>query len=82
MQTDGISINIKRKNNEEKIFRFNHVMNPGDQKELYERCNHLVEGVFDGHNATFLAYGQTGTGKTYTVFGNEKQEQGYFNLSV
>jgi hypothetical protein len=42
----------------------------------------LVEAVFEGFNATFLAYGQTGTGKTHTVFGNEKQELGYFNLAV
>ena len=46
MQADSGSINIRRKKNEEKIFRFNHVMNPGDQKELYERCSHLVDSVF------------------------------------
>ena len=27
----------------------------------------LVSQVFDGFNATILAYGQTGTGKTYTL---------------
>lgn len=48
-------------------------MDPGDQKEVYEKSSHLVESVFEGHNATFLAYGQTGTGKTHTVFGNERQ---------
>ena len=27
----------------------------------------LVEGCFEGYNATVLAYGQTGSGKTYTM---------------
>ena len=27
----------------------------------------LVDGCFDGYNATVLAYGQTGSGKTYTM---------------
>jgi Cdc6-like AAA superfamily ATPase len=30
-----------------------------------------VEAIFDGYNSTFLAYGQTGTGKTHTVFGSD-----------
>jgi kinesin family member 5 len=58
------------------------VYNPGEQKELYERSAHLVESVFEGYNATFLAYGQTGTGKTHTVFGSEGIESGYFYSSV
>ena len=27
----------------------------------------LVQGIFNGYNATVLAYGQTGSGKTYTM---------------
>lgn len=30
----------------------------------------LVEQVFDGYNGTIFAYGQTGTGKTFTMTGN------------
>ncbi|GIQ91866.1 kinesin-like protein, partial [Kipferlia bialata] len=30
-----------------------------------------VLDVLDGFNATIMAYGQTGTGKTFTVFGPE-----------
>ena len=26
----------------------------------------------EGYNSTFLAYGQTGTGKTHTVFGSKQ----------
>ena len=27
----------------------------------------LLQGLFEGYNATILAYGQTGSGKTYTM---------------
>ena len=29
----------------------------------------MVDDVIEGFNGTVLAYGQTGTGKTYTVYG-------------
>ncbi|XP_022856590.1 kinesin-like protein KIN-4A, partial [Olea europaea var. sylvestris] len=35
---------------------------------MYEECvSPLVDGLFQGYNATVLAYGQTGSGKTYTM---------------
>ncbi|GER40195.1 kinesin-like protein [Striga asiatica] len=35
---------------------------------MYEDCvAPLVDGLFQGYNATVLAYGQTGSGKTYTM---------------
>uniref|UniRef100_A0A1I7WYE6 Kinesin-like protein n=1 Tax=Heterorhabditis bacteriophora TaxID=37862 RepID=A0A1I7WYE6_HETBA len=38
------------------------------QITVYESCiEKLVEGLFDGFNATVLAYGQTGSGKTHTM---------------
>lgn len=30
-------------------------------------CNFLLQSVLDGYNGTVMAYGQTGTGKTYTL---------------
>lgn len=30
-------------------------------------CNFLFQSVLDGYNGTIMAYGQTGTGKTYTL---------------
>jgi kinesin family member 3A len=30
----------------------------------------IVDKVLEGYNGTILAYGQTGTGKTYTMVGN------------
>ncbi|XP_075218929.1 kinesin-like protein KIF3B [Lycorma delicatula] len=42
------------------------------QEELYEESvQPLVSSVLDGFNATVFAYGQTGTGKTYTMEGSK-----------
>ncbi|XP_024900403.1 kinesin-like protein KIF21B isoform X4 [Pteropus alecto] len=38
------------------------------QEQVYATCvSKLIEGCFEGYNATVLAYGQTGAGKTYTM---------------
>ncbi|XP_028399577.1 kinesin-II 95 kDa subunit-like [Dendronephthya gigantea] len=40
------------------------------QRDLYEESfRSLVESVLGGYNGTIFAYGQTGTGKTYTMEG-------------
>uniref|UniRef100_A0AC35ER87 Kinesin-like protein n=1 Tax=Panagrolaimus sp. PS1159 TaxID=55785 RepID=A0AC35ER87_9BILA len=50
-------------------FTFDHVFDCNTpQSSVYTNCvNNLVEGIFDGYNATVLAYGQTGSGKTHTM---------------
>ena len=41
-------------------------------RELVEKVAQPVcEAVLDGYNGTILAYGQTGTGKTYTLFSHD-----------
>ncbi|MBN3298410.1 KI21A protein, partial [Amia calva] len=38
------------------------------QDVIYSNCTEkLIEGCFEGYNATIFAYGQTGSGKTYTM---------------
>ena len=40
------------------------------QRDLYEESfRDLVQAVLDGFNGTIFAYGQTGTGKTFTMQG-------------
>lgn len=34
----------------------------------------LIDEVLAGYNCTVFAYGQTGTGKTFTMVGEEKPE--------
>ncbi|ESL05790.1 kinesin [Trypanosoma rangeli SC58] len=46
------------------------------QCEVYERsAQPAVFSVMQGYNATLMAYGQTGTGKTYTMEGFTSEEQ-------
>ena len=40
---------------------------------LREVARPIIDGVLDGYNGTLFAYGQTGTGKTYTMMGNEER---------
>jgi hypothetical protein len=41
------------------------------QEKLYKQAiAPIVDEVMDGFNCTIFAYGQTGTGKTYTIFGD------------
>ena len=44
----------------DKAFSYDHVLDMDSQQgELYEHCTQkLVEGCFEGYNATVLAYGQ------------------------
>ncbi|XP_070056297.1 kinesin-like protein KIN-4A isoform X4 [Nicotiana tomentosiformis] len=51
-------------------FTFDHVYGStaSPSASMYEECvAPLVDGLFQGYNATVLAYGQTGSGKTYTM---------------
>ncbi|CAF2143992.1 BnaAnng07930D [Brassica napus] len=51
-------------------FTFDHVYGSSGSPstDMYEQCAApLVDGLFQGYNATVLAYGQTGSGKTYTM---------------
>ncbi|CAA0814440.1 Armadillo repeat-containing kinesin-like protein 3 [Striga hermonthica] len=50
-------------------YRFDEVFTESaSQKRVYEAvAKPVVESVMDGYNGTVMAYGQTGTGKTYTL---------------
>ncbi|KAG2443483.1 hypothetical protein HXX76_001836 [Chlamydomonas incerta] len=41
------------------------------QAEVYERVRDCVPLALAGYNSTIFAYGQTGTGKTYTMMGDD-----------
>jgi len=55
-------------------FAFDGVFAPGSQEDIFEDCRDLIQSVADGHNVTIFAYGQTGAGKTYTLYGTPEQE--------
>ncbi|CAN9512352.1 unnamed protein product [Ophioblennius macclurei] len=53
----------------DKAFTYDFVFDvDSEQQRIYQACVHkLIEGCFEGYNATVFAYGQTGSGKTYTM---------------
>uniref|UniRef100_A0A8B9LNX0 Kinesin family member 21B n=1 Tax=Astyanax mexicanus TaxID=7994 RepID=A0A8B9LNX0_ASTMX len=53
----------------DKAFTYDFVFDiDAHQQQIYGSCVHkLIEGCFEGYNATVFAYGQTGSGKTYTM---------------
>ncbi|VDK79791.1 unnamed protein product, partial [Onchocerca ochengi] len=63
--------NPKEPNEPSKVFTFDSVYDPrSKQLDLYdETFRHLVDSVLEGFNGTIFAYGQTGTGKTFTMEG-------------
>ncbi|XP_077518616.1 kinesin-like protein 64D [Amblyomma americanum] len=55
-----------------KMFTFDTVFDTNSkQVEVYNQAARpIVENVLEGYNGTIFAYGQTGTGKTYTMVGD------------
>ncbi|XP_021240309.1 kinesin-like protein KIF21A isoform X5 [Numida meleagris] len=73
----------------DKAFTFDYVFNiDSQQEEIYTQCiEKLIEGCFEGYNATVFAYGQTGAGKTYTMgtgfdVNITEEEQGIISRAV
>ncbi|KAC9683460.1 hypothetical protein E3N88_45405 [Mikania micrantha] len=69
----------------EKTFCFDKVFGPGSkQKDLYDQVvSPIVKDALEGYNWTIFAYGQTGTGKTYTMEGEGgKTKNGEFHEDV
>lgn len=56
-------------------FTFDQVFGPNvSQAQVYnQQCKQIIESVFRGFNATILAYGQTGTGKSFTISGTRAE---------
>ncbi|CAB1444409.1 unnamed protein product [Pleuronectes platessa] len=53
----------------DKAFTYDYVFDMDSQQDaIYTACTEkLIDGCFEGYNATVFAYGQTGSGKTYTM---------------
>ena len=49
------------------------VLPEDNQRDTYAAVGmeQMLDRFLEGYNATFLAYGQTGTGKTHTMFGSQ-----------
>ncbi|KAL7618006.1 hypothetical protein Lser_V15G02141 [Lactuca serriola] len=62
----------------DKLFTFDKVFGPkAQQRSIYDQAIFpIVNEVLEGFNCTVFAYGQTGTGKTYTMEGGMRNKGG------
>ncbi|XP_010476214.1 PREDICTED: kinesin-like protein KIN-UA [Camelina sativa] len=69
LQPELKRLKLRKNNWDTDTFEFDEVLTEyASQKRVYEVvAKPVVEGVLDGYNGTIMAYGQTGTGKTYTL---------------
>ncbi|CAL4920819.1 unnamed protein product [Urochloa decumbens] len=69
LQPESKRLKLKKNNWNCESYRFDEVFSENaSQKRVYEVvAKPVVESVLEGYNGTVMAYGQTGTGKTYTV---------------
>ncbi|XP_031113301.1 kinesin-like protein KIN-UB [Ipomoea triloba] len=69
LQPELKRLKLRKNNWDTDTYEFDEVFTEfASQKRVYEVvAKPVVESVLDGYNGTVMAYGQTGTGKTYTL---------------
>lgn len=81
---DSRGIVTLRKDYEKKNFNFDSIFDGNSrQDDIFKRVAHpVVSSVIEGYNGTIFSYGQTGTGKTYTMIGAQGEFQGIIPRSA
>ena len=61
------------------IFKYDKIFNSeSQQNQIYENVGKRIVGdVMEGYNGTIFAYGQSGSGKTYTMYGPDIYDDVY-----
>ncbi|XP_021858949.2 kinesin-like protein KIN-UB [Spinacia oleracea] len=69
LQPELKRLKLRKNNWDSDTYEFDELLTEiASQKRVYEVvAKPVVESVLDGYNGTVLAYGQTGTGKTFTL---------------
>eukprot|EP00928_Gymnodinium_smaydae_P032459 TRINITY_DN23501_c0_g2_i1.p1 TRINITY_DN23501_c0_g2~~TRINITY_DN23501_c0_g2_i1.p1 ORF type:complete len:599 (-),score=80.63 TRINITY_DN23501_c0_g2_i1:394-2190(-) len=68
---DGVSLEVSSSSSGP--FEFSTVLGPeASQDDVFDECRDLVQSAVDGYNVTVFSYGQTGAGKTHTMFGTNQ----------
>ncbi|KAK9273189.1 hypothetical protein L1049_017996 [Liquidambar formosana] len=67
---DSSNLLLKLADNKSRSYSFDRVFHPGSsQDEVFSEVEPVIKSVLDGYNACIFAYGQTSTGKTFTMEG-------------
>ena len=82
LELDENTIIAFTKGNKSKRYEMDYVLKPTvTQNETFKLIgNPIIDNIIKGYNCTIFAFGQTGTGKTHTMFGwqpepEQKEEQ-------
>jgi hypothetical protein len=82
---DSFTIELDRvgpSGKETKPFIFDSIFDSrATQEDVFADCKDLVQSAVDGYNVTVFAYGQTGAGKTHTMYGTS-EDPGLAPLSI
>ena len=72
-----MGINTKTGNQEPIPYSFDYVFDmSSQQQDVYNvAVTPVVDGVLNGYNGTILAYGQTSSGKTHTMLGEDIEDE-------
>jgi len=68
---------VIKENKRTKNYEFDYIFNQiSQQNEVYEEVSLLVQSMMRGNNICIISYGQTCTGKTFTIQGPNKSQAG------
>lgn len=72
-EDQGKKLDILHRSREQRYY-FDRIFNNNqDTQTVYEKtCSHLIDSVIKSYNACVFAYGTTGSGKTFTMTGNNE----------
>ncbi|KAK4430973.1 Kinesin-like protein KIN-UC [Sesamum alatum] len=84
LQPELKRLKLRKNNWSSESYRFDQVFTESaSQRRIYEVvAKPVVESVLDGCNGTVMAYGQTGTGKTYTLGRLGKEDESERGIMV
>eukprot|EP01012_Entosiphon_sulcatum_P003583 TRINITY_DN11189_c0_g1_i3.p1 TRINITY_DN11189_c0_g1~~TRINITY_DN11189_c0_g1_i3.p1 ORF type:complete len:717 (-),score=143.11 TRINITY_DN11189_c0_g1_i3:74-2224(-) len=78
----GSSEIILKEAGKPRMFEVDAAFKPTDKtKPIFDELSGMVECAVDGFNVAFFAYGQSGSGKSHTLFGNDR-DPGLFQQSL
>jgi len=71
---DLFTLSVKRSDTNKEVYSYDAVFGPSStQLEVFNEVRSLVQSAFDGYNVTIFTYGQTGAGKTWTLYGSGQE---------
>ena len=77
MLINNDSISIFQDNKTDKNFEYDYIFDmKSTQDDVYEEVTLLIQSMVQGNNICIIAYGQTCTGKTYTIQGPDSKNPG------